>query len=168
MRDAGGDVEVESEHGVGSTFSLVVPIYDGPDADPTPEPPRPEGSVVRAGVLVVEDDELVRRLLVDALSRAGHRVRSAADAEGALAIARGQRLDRLGTDVVLPRGSGATHARELHAQHPGMACLFATGYYDHPELDEIPLQGARQLRKPFSPDELLDAVNALLVSRPFP
>ncbi len=168
MRDAGGDVEVESEHGVGSTFSLIMPIYDGPDADPPPEPPRPEGSVVRAGVLVVEDDELVRRLLVDALSRAGHRVRSAADAAGALAIARGQRLDLLVTDVVLPRGSGATLARELQAEHPGMACLFATGYYDHPELDEVPLEGARLLRKPFSPDELLDAVNALLVSRPAP
>jgi DNA-binding NarL/FixJ family response regulator len=90
------------------------------------------------------------------------------DAAGALAIVRGQRLDLLVTDVVLPRGSGATLARELQAQHPGLACLFATGYYDHPELDEVPLEGARLLRKPFSPDELLDAVNALLLSRPVP
>jgi signal transduction histidine kinase/CheY-like chemotaxis protein len=168
MRDAGGNVEVESEPGVGSTFSLIMPMYDGPEADAAPVAARAEVARVCAGVLVVEDDELVRRLLVDVLSRGGHRVRSAADAAGARAIARGQRLDLLVTDVVLPRGSGPTLARELQAQNPGMVCLFATGYYDDPELEEVPLLGARLLRKPFSPDELLDAVNALLVDRPSP
>ncbi|MFO0629096.1 MAG: ATP-binding protein [Polyangiales bacterium] len=165
MRAAGGDVTVESEFGVGSTFSLALPIYHGPSAEVTPEVARVVAARAPVGVLVVEDDELVRRLMVDALSRAGHRVRSAADATGALAIARGQRLDVLVTDVVLPRTSGPALARALRGQHPDLACLFTTGYFDHVELEEVPVAEARILRKPFSPSDLLDAVNALIAGR---
>lgn len=159
---AQGTVEVESELGVGSTFTLVLPRYTEPEArEETPFEARPT-RVGGARILVVEDDEHVRRLVVEALGRDGHSVRGAADAEGALAIAREERFELVVSDVVMPGTPGPALVGLLRAIQPSLAVLFISGYFESPDIDPRQVQGARLLLKPFSPEDLLAAVRVAL------
>lgn len=111
-------------------------------------------------VLVVEDDESVRRVVSQMLDAPGRRVLVAASAAEALSFASSTRLDLLVTDVVLPRISGHRIAKLVRTFHPGLPVLYISGWYDHPQFPE--LEGETILHKPFSCDELEAALAAVL------
>lgn len=160
---AQGVVDVQSELGRGSTFTLVLPLHEGTEAVAESTDVEAPRMVRRARVLVVEDDALVRRLVVDTLGRDGHEVRSASDAAGASALARDEHFDLVVSDVVMPGTSGPMLVAALREAHPTLRVIFMSGYYENPDLDPRAVQGARMLPKPFSPDELLRAVQGALV-----
>jgi DNA-binding response OmpR family regulator len=114
-------------------------------------------------VLLVEDDHSLRAITADVLSAAGFQVHSAPDAETAREIwTQHGPLDLLLTDVVLPGKSGPELASELRELQPALPTVFVSG-----STRDIALPaGAYLLQKPFSTDDLLDAVRKHLGSAP--
>jgi CheY-like chemotaxis protein len=114
-------------------------------------------------ILVVEDDAIVRMLIVDVLEELAFKVLEADGSEAALKLIEdsGQTIDLLMTDVGLPGMDGkelAARARELR---PALPILFASGYA---ESIEVPV-GMSVIGKPFSIDQLRDKVRGMLLGR---
>ena len=117
-------------------------------------------SAVTSTILVVEDDAIVRMLIVDVLEELEFSVLEAADAEEALAVVQntGQVIDLMMTDVGLPGMDGKQLATQVRELRPTVPILFASGYA---ESIEVP-QGMHVIGKPFSIDQLRDKVKGIL------
>ncbi|MFJ1572863.1 MAG: response regulator [Pseudomonas shirazensis] len=107
-------------------------------------------------LLVVEDDDIVRMLMVEVLEDLGYKVIEAADATSALVILNDSAtpLDLLMTDVGLPDMSGQDLAGKAREIRPLLPVLFASGYADSLSVPE----GMHSIGKPFSIDQLRDKV----------
>lgn len=160
VRQHNGQIVVSSEVGQGTRFDLFFPVHRGQ------LPGEPEPGARRAGagsgsetILVVEDQEQVRTMIVRLLGRRGYRVLAAGNGEEAL-----RRVDELGrapdlliSDVVMPGLNGRDLFRHLRRAHPGLPALFISGYV--PDLEDLP---GEVLVKPFTPDDLTGKVRQLL------
>ena len=116
------------------------------------------------GVLVVEDEALVRMLVVQTLEEAGFKVREAAEAQSALEVLRTDRAIRLMvTDVGLPGLNGRRLADAARAERPDVKVLFMTGYADSSLIENALPEGFGLITKPFDLDDLAARAQALLV-----
>jgi CheY-like chemotaxis protein len=166
VRQCGGQVTAASRPGEGTTFTITFPAASPPAA---PEVPARAGKFSRQGtntLLLVEDEEAVRRLAYHVLQEQGYTVLEARHGEEALQVyaRHAGPIDLLVSDVVMPHLSGPELARRLTAHAPGLRVLFLSGYHrDDLELKDLP--GARRayfLAKPFNPDELTRLVREIL------
>ena len=115
------------------------------------------------GVLVVEDEALVRMLVVQALEEAGFTVREAAEANAAMAVLREDGdIHLMVTDVGLPGVNGRKLADEARAHRPGMKVLFMTGYADSTLIEKALPEGFGLIHKPFDLDDLTARAQALI------
>ena len=155
-----GTVKVSSTQGR-TTFSVWLPASDGV-AEVAPLAPFASGGRTPSTILVVEDEPLVRRTVVLALERAGHRVLTAGDGEEALALLRqeGHGVHLVVSDVVMPRLGGVELARAMRAIH-ALPILFMSGFHEH----QAELAHEQVLGKPFTADQLLSAVEVALRSK---
>jgi two-component system cell cycle sensor histidine kinase/response regulator CckA len=112
----------------------------------------------QAVILVVEDDDALRRVLVRVLGDAGHDVLAAADGEEALALVEDGPLDLVVADVVLPRLGGPALGERLRARRPGLPLVFISGWSDAAAEGE----GVAILPKPFTMRELEEVVSRAL------
>jgi CheY-like chemotaxis protein len=111
-------------------------------------------------ILVVEDEELLRAMAVDALSDAGFEVIEAATGEDALARCKEHDADVLFTDIRLPgKIDGWDIAERCRVANPDLPVVYATGYNIVPER-RVP--GSRFFNKPYHPDEVIGAIRELL------
>jgi len=165
VQEAGGAISVSSEPGVGTAVTIHLPPAAG-SATPIPERrERPRDSTSAETVLIVEDEPLVRGLAERALKGRGYTVLTAGDGDVALEVARswGRHIDLLVTDVIMPRTGGRLVAEQLSAARPGLKVLFISGHVDDPRVREaIESRGAAFLPKPFTPNDLADAVRRVL------
>jgi len=114
-------------------------------------------------VLVVEDEALVRMLVVQALEEAGFYVREAAEAQRALELLRAHDNIRLMvTDVGLPGLNGRKLADQARAQRPEMKVLFMTGYADSSLIEGGLPDGFGLITKPFDLDDLAARAHAMI------
>jgi PAS domain S-box-containing protein len=165
VKQAGGDVRIYSEPGVGTTFHVLLPATDEPD----PEPEETIREVTRLGqgetVLVVEDEPAIRELTGRILSRRGYRVMVAADGAQALLLAAAHdgEIELLMTDVVMPQMQGKEVAERLRAARPALRVLYISGYARPVLASSGTLDaGVTLLEKPFSENALLKAVRQVL------
>ncbi|HEX5385716.1 MAG TPA: ATP-binding protein [Gemmatimonadales bacterium] len=169
VKQAEGEILVESELGHGATFRVLLPV-----ATEETEPARPEaggGSMQGRGtVLLAEDDAAVRALAARTLREAGYHVLEADDGGAArvLAAEHAAEIDLLITDVTMPVASGPELVQALRTRRPSVPVLLISGY----AADAVSGRGALEkdalcLAKPFTPDELLAAARgAVDASRP--
>lgn len=118
-------------------------------------------------VLIVDDEEPVRKFVQRVLSDAGYRTAVASDGPDAIeATAKLDRVDVLVTDVMMPDMQGDELARRLRATEPSLKVLYLTGYSDRLFKDKITLwEDEAFLDKPCSVKGLLQAVSLLLFGR---
>ncbi|WP_064117993.1 response regulator [Pseudomonas fluorescens] len=117
-------------------------------------------SATQSTILVVEDDDIVRMLIVDVLEELEFKVLEADGSEQALEILNdaSKPIDLMMTDVGLPGMDGRELATEARKLRPALPILFASGYA---ETIEVPA-GMHSIGKPFSIDQLRDKVKSLL------
>ncbi|WP_426132699.1 response regulator [Pseudomonas sp. PWP3-1b2] len=117
-------------------------------------------SASNSTILVVEDDAIVRMLIVDVLEELEFTVVEAADAESALEMVKkeDQVIDLMMTDVGLPDMDGKQLATKVRELRPALPILFASGYAESVEMPE----GMQMIAKPFSIDQLRDKVKSML------
>jgi len=114
-------------------------------------------------VLLVEDEPMVRAVAERALTRHGYNVITADNGEAALeVIARGEEIDLLISDVVMPGMDGPTMVDEARKQRPDLKILFMSGYAEEQLRDSIGVDNAHFLPKPFSVQELAEATKRAL------
>jgi len=170
VKQSGGHVKIYSEPGQGTTVKLYLPRSSASAAD-GPEPSAqdaPKAAFRDETVLVVEDDDSVRQMTVDALGELGYRVHAASGGEQAIrAFETLERIDILFTDVVMPGMSGRQLADELLARNPRLKVLYTTGYTRNAIVHNGVLDlGVTVLPKPFSVEELATKIRAVLDAEP--
>jgi two-component system cell cycle sensor histidine kinase/response regulator CckA len=165
VRQSGGFIWVYSEPSKGSTFKVYMPRV-AQEAQKTvaalASPSQLEGEET---VLVVEDQEEVRRLTTLVLRSYGYEVLEASSGEDALEVAsaRPERIDLLITDVVMPGMTGRELATKLAEVRPGMQVLFVSGYTANVIVHRGVLDpGVNYLSKPFTPQILAEKVREVL------
>jgi CheY-like chemotaxis protein len=155
-----GEIAVASEPGRGTTFRIYLPETDRPlDVDPIATTP----AICSGGtVLVVDDDEDVRRMVERVLRRADYTVLTATSGPDALARARAHpgEIDLVLTDMVMPGMTGQELVRELAAVRPGLQVVFMSGFHQG-----APIDSRQFVAKPFDRATLLGKVADLLASR---
>lgn len=163
VRQNGGEIDVQSTPGKGTTVDLYLPV-----ASRTREEVKPPAAVsVPRGnerILVVEDQPAVGKLLFDVLTHDGYDVQLTSDPTAALALS--ESCDLLITDAVMPVIHGARLAEAIVAARPGIRVILISGYADartERERLELPV---RFLAKPFSPGDLIHAVHETLRNPP--
>jgi signal transduction histidine kinase/ActR/RegA family two-component response regulator len=170
VRQSGAFMQVRSEPGRGSTFSIYFPRADGKVEVQAPVPARrPGGSET---VLVVEDDPAVREVVVQVLRTGGYHVLAAANAAEALdmAVTAPRTVDLVLTDLVLPGGSGVDAARRVAERFPGVRVLYMSGHgHDLMEGKGVDDPAGAFVPKPFTADALRARVREVLdAPRPLP
>ncbi len=164
VKQAGGVVRVETEPGRGTTFRVFWPTWEGPGRRGTDEGNGGAGKAAGRGrrVALVEDDDAVRTLAADSLRARGYRVRTfGCGQEAQTALERGEGVDVLVTDVVMPGLQGPELVRRLRARWPEMKVVFISGHAGD-RLDGLDLPGTAFLQKPFRLAHLQEAVASLL------
>ncbi|HEY6948306.1 MAG TPA: ATP-binding protein, partial [Gemmatimonadales bacterium] len=166
VKQTGGEIQVRSEVGKGTTFTIYLPIADqGAEQKARARPLSPSGGV--ECLVVVDDDDQVRALTTRLLQRAGYMVLTAADGQSALRL-----LDEfegpvhlLLTDVVMPGMSGRQLADQVRQLRPQMRVLLMSGYTDAAKLRHGVLEnGVELISKPYSSSDLLGKVRQVLES----
>jgi CheY-like chemotaxis protein len=152
-----GQLTVFSEPGEGSTFTIPLPRSE-PQSSASP---RAAGGGAR--ILVVEDERIVRRLVVEILESFGYDVAEARGPQQALVICADASFDLMVTDIVMPGGDGPELARAAVSRQPNMRVLYTSGYTPQ-SIAHLDLQGSQTafLPKPFSASELAAHVRGLL------
>jgi two-component system cell cycle sensor histidine kinase/response regulator CckA len=167
VRQSGGNVWVYSELGKGTTFKVYLPQIE----DEVAERAAAKEDLTRhrgtETVLLVEDEDMVRKLTIELLEESGYVVLEANGGERAMELftAHPERIDLLITDVVMPRMSGKEVAEQLRNVHPETKVLFMSGYTDEAIVHHgIVDSHIAFIQKPFSENALTRKVREVLDS----
>jgi CheY-like chemotaxis protein len=163
----GGLVDVESELGKGTTFSVYFPR-----AEASAVVSNTPASVVHPDlgirtVLVVDDDDALRRLTERLLTRQGFKVLLAANASEAVdVVATNPSIDVVLTDVVMPGASGPELTQQLVGDHPTLKVIYMSGYTEDAIVHHGVLRpGIAFLNKPFTSQTLVEKIREVLAAR---
>ncbi len=165
VRQSGGQIEVYSEPGLGTTFYILLPQVKRTLVKTEAEeaPTEPVGG--HETILVVEDENILRALICSSLQGYGYQVLEARDGAEALELA-GQHeglIHLMLTDVVMPQMRGTELAEKMAALRPNTKVLYMSGYVeDAARMQEMLAAGGAFLQKPFGTKTLLDKVRLVL------
>jgi PAS domain S-box-containing protein len=170
VRQHGGFVQVDSAVGMGTRFRVYFPVaeHEGELADPAAEAPAAQGGV--EAILVVEDQNQIRRATIRILESVGYRVLAAGDGQEALDLLRrhGRTIELVLTDLKMPRLGGRALYDQARREGFAMPFLFASGYVGSDRRPEPIEAGLPFIRKPWTSADLLGRIRTLLDDRPAP
>ncbi len=168
VKQSGGHVTIDSKRGQGTTINLYFPATENLDAEKKEKSatrPKAEATGTET-ILVVEDDEDVRRTTMSMLNRLGYTVMEAEDGPSALKVLdkSGKDIDLVLSDVIMPSGmSGYDLANELRRHYQDIKVLMTSGYPEKViDKDDIHGTGITLLRKPYKNTQLAAAVRTAL------
>jgi CheY-like chemotaxis protein len=162
VKQSGGNIWVYSELGLGTTFKIYLPRVEEPFEEMREKVTTEEFPPGNETILVVEDEEDVRRLAVRALERQGYRVLEASCGDDALVLSK-EPIRLVLTDVVMPGMSGRQLADRLIPLYPKMKVLYMSGYTDNAIVHHGVLEeGVNYIQKPFTIDKLVRKVREIL------
>jgi len=163
VKQSDGYIQVHSEVGAGTTFKIYLPLVDQP-ADP--EQKRPDSKPQRGGetILLVEDEDMLRKLTRNVLELLGYTVLEAADGKLACEISQreSRRIDLLLTDVVMPGMNGPALAARLTADRPALTVLYTSGYTGQAVGHGVVPERSHFIAKPFTREDLARKVREAL------
>ncbi len=166
VKQSGGFIWVDSRPGKGTTFEIFMPRVEEsaevPKDETLPSPQPPAGTRT---ILVVEDDDSVRRPIRRMLETKGYQVLEARNPEEALKTARQEhsRIDLVLTDMVMPRMSGREMALRLAEMHRSIRILYMSGHIEDPDMvDDALKDGGDFIEKPFCGSTLTNKVREIL------
>ena len=171
VKQSGGYIFADSKVGEGTTFVIYLPVHQEDEEDasrPAPPPPKAKAEELWGSgtVLLVEDEPMVRTVAERALTRQGYTVITANNGEDALeVINRGEPIDLLISDVVMPAMDGPTMVREARKVRPEIPILFMSGYAEEHLRKSIDIDHVAFLPKPFSVQELAEAARKVLATK---
>ncbi|WP_278446686.1 ATP-binding protein [Stutzerimonas kunmingensis] len=162
IKQAKGYIQIESEPDIGTRVHLYLPVHQGEASALAHEPERtPTGA--GETILVVEDEPVVRSLVVEVLNELGYETLEAGEASEALCITESeQRIDLLISDVGLPGMNGRQLADIARQQRPGLKVLFATGYAESFAAHDFLGPDMAVITKPFAIDVFATKVGEML------
>jgi two-component system cell cycle sensor histidine kinase/response regulator CckA len=175
VKQSGGAIDVQSAVGQGTTFRIYLPRHVAlPEevaeakSEPADLPRKPAADMTGQGtILLVEDEDPVRAVNARALSARGYTVLEAASGLEALQIIeeRGEPVDLVVSDVVMPEMDGPTLLGELRKRHPVLKVIFVSGYAEDAFRKNLPDgEEFNFLPKPFSLKQLVEAVKQAIAS----
>jgi two-component system cell cycle sensor histidine kinase/response regulator CckA len=166
VKQSGGHITVVSELGKGTTFNVCLPVMD--ETDTVQRAVLHEGGIQNGSesILVVEDEDVVRRMICKALMNNGYHVYEAEGPISALGITEKMNeedIELMITDIVMPQMNGKKLARKLLKHFKTMKVLYISGYTEEAIIQQGILEkNAPYLQKPFTPEELAKRVRELL------
>jgi len=163
VKQSGGHIELESEPGIGTTFRLYFPQVAEKAEAFSPKPPDERPLRGSETILLVEDEEALRRVGREMLEMYGYTVLLAADGAAGLALAQNHPdpIQLLMTDILMPKMSGIELAERLSTLRPELKILYTSGYNDN-GVNLQTIERARYLQKPYAMEELARTLRQLL------
>lgn len=169
IKQSGGYIFAENVPGAGAAFTIYLPVHAAPEAAVAKLPvtkDKPADLWGTGTILVVEDEDMVRAIAERALSRQGYSVVTAENGEVALeTIETMDKPDLLVSDVVMPVMDGPSMARKVRERWPDLPILFMSGYAEEQLRRSIDLDNVAFLPKPFSVQQLAEAVQEILAAK---
>ncbi|WP_084718208.1 hybrid sensor histidine kinase/response regulator [Sphingomonas sanxanigenens] len=165
VKQSGGSIFADSRPGQGTEFVIYLPVHRVEAGGDARQAPRQRlGELWGSGtVLLVEDEEMVRSVTERALARHGYTVLTAENGEEALEILdRGDPIDLLISDVVMPAMDGPTLVNHARRRMPDLPILFMSGYAEEQLRRSIDIANVGFLAKPFSMQQLAEATRERL------
>jgi two-component system cell cycle sensor histidine kinase/response regulator CckA len=167
VKQSGGYIFADSKVGDGTRFTIYLPVHQVEEekkAGRRSKKQESENELWGTGtILLVEDEPMVRTVAERALTRHGYKVLTANNGEEALEIVdRGDEIVLLISDVVMPLMDGPTMVREARKSRPELPILFMSGYAEEQLRKSIDIDNVAFLPKPFSVQELAEAVRKVL------
>lgn len=165
VKQNGGYIQVYSEVNRGTTFKIYLPLVQEGVAEATAPTPAQEELHGSETILVVEDEDLVRKLICKILTRFGFTVLEARDGDEALLLVEKltEPIHLLLTDVVMPQMSGRELADRLKDNLPEIKVLFMSGYTENAIIHHGVIEPELAfIQKPFSPPGLVEKIRKIL------
>ncbi len=165
IKQSGGHIEVQSQTGKGSTFSIHLPRSTQADAETSPVEPqlvdRPAGG--RERILIVEDEPGVRAVARRVLARQGYELLEACDGQEAMDILSSNTVDLVLTDMVMPNMGGRELAQLIQERGGAPKIVLMSGYSEEQisRHGDFPT-GATLIEKPFTADKLATHIRGVL------
>jgi PAS domain S-box-containing protein len=165
VKQCGGNIWVYSEKDRGTTFKIYLPRYEGEEVPLVSVPVEPILTTGTETILIVEDEDGVRRLLTDTLERSGYHVLAAENGPLAIDLSRSHRgpIHAMISDVIMPGLNGPDVYEQISQTRPDMKVLFMSGYTDHAALHAHLIEaGSSFLGKPFTRHDLSCKLRSVL------